>query len=311
MNRFKPISMIAAVALAAAPAFGAGKADGAASKPTVAVSVIPQKYFVDRISGGRVDAMVLVGPGQSPHSYEPTPRQMASLSAASAWLSIGVDFEVGLKPKIAALYPKLPIVDTTVGVAYRTLEAHGHEDEDGDRHEGEEHAEDEEHADAPGSRDLHVWLGRRPAKAMAAEIRDALIKIDPAGEAEFRKNHDAFVKDVDAAFDSLKGDLAPLKGKPVFVYHPSFGYYFDEFGIVQEAVETGGKEPTQKALAELIRRAKEDGAKVIFVQAQFPAAAAKTVADSIGGAVATIDPLAPDWLENIGRIGAALKKAAK
>jgi len=307
MNRFKLISILAAAALAAVPAFGAGKADGAAKKPTVAVSVIPQKYFVDRISGGRVDAMVLVGPGQSPHSYEPTPRQMADLSGAAAWLSIGVDFEVGLKPKIAALYPKLPIVDTTVGIAYRTLEAHSHEGEEEEHHEGEEHG----HADEPGGKDLHVWLGRQPVKAMAAEIRDALTKIDPAGETEYRKNHDAFVKDVDAAFDSLKKDLAPLNGKTVFVYHPSFGYYFDEFGIVQEAVETGGKEPTQKALADLILRAKEDEAKVIFVQAQFPSAAAKTVADSIGGAVVTIDPLAPDWLENIGRIGAALKKAAK
>lgn len=311
MNRFKLISMIAAAALAAAPVFGAGKADAAAKKPTVAVSVIPQKYFVDRISGGRVDAMVLVGPGQSPHSYEPTPRQMASLSAASAWLSIGVDFEIGLKPKIAALYPTLPIVDTTAGIEYRTLEAHSHEGEEGDHHEGEELAEDEDHVDEPGGKDVHVWLGRQPVKAMAADIRDALAKIDPAGEAEYRKNHDAFVKDVDAAFDSLKKDLARLRGQTVFVYHPSFGYFFDEFGIVQEAVETGGKEPTQKALAELVRSAKEDGAKVIFVQAQFPAAAAKTVADSIGGAVVTIDPLAPDWLENIGRIGEALKKAAK
>lgn len=294
--------------LGAAGAAGKKEEPKPADTPTVAVSIIPQVYFVDRISGGRVSAFPLVGPGQSPHSYEPTPRQMSELAAAKAWLSIGVDFENGLKPKAASLYPKLPIVETNKNIVYRTLEAHEHEEEEGHEHEAEE---EHDHVDEPGGPDLHVWLGRQAAKAMAASIRDALIAIDPAGEAEFRKNHDAFAADVDAAFESLKAELAPLSGKPVFVFHPAFGYYLDEFGIVQEAVETGGKEPTQKGLAELIGHAREEGAKAIFVQAQFPTTAAKTLADAVGAEVVPIDPLAPDWLENIRRIGEALKKAAK
>lgn len=307
MTKHRAAIFAAAFALMFVTACGLGKAESSpAAKKTVVVSVIPQKYFVDRISGGRIETIVLVGPGQSPHSYEPTPRQMADLAAAAAWLSIGVDFEVALKPKIAALYPSLPIIDTTVGIDYRTLEAHDHEEDHDEEHEGEE-----EHIDAPGSKDLHVWLGRQPVKAMAAEIRDALILLDPVGEESYRANHDAFVRDVDAKFESLKTALAPLKGRPVYVFHPAFGYFLDEYGIIQEAVETGGKEPTQKALAELIAKAKEDGAKVIFVQAQFPSSAAKTVADAIGGVVQPIDPLAPDWLENIGRIGEALKQASR
>lgn len=304
-------SLVAAILaiIALANAGAAGKKEQApAGKPSVAVSIIPQVYFVDRISGGKVSAFALVGPGQSPHSYEPTPKQMTQLAAAAAWMSIGVDFEKGLKPKIASLYPKLPIVETNKDIEYRKLEAHSHDDEHEDEHEA---ADKHDHFDAPGSPDQHVWLGRKAAKAMAASIRDALTGIDSAAAAEFRANHDAFVKDIDRAFDSLKGDLAPLRGKPVFVYHPSFGYFFDEFGIIQEAVETGGKEPTQKSLAELIKKARAEATKAIFVQAQFPTTAAKTIADAVGAEVVPIDPLAPDWLANIGRIGEALKRAAR
>jgi zinc transport system substrate-binding protein len=300
----KPHLLIAcAFAVAALSQAQAADAKNPAVNRSVVVSILPQAYFVDRIGGGAFKATVLVGPGQSPHSYEPTPRQMAELARSAAWLSIGVEFEKALKPKVSELYPGLRVVDTTRGIEYRTLEAHHHEGEAESAGEGQ--GEDE------GGPDQHVWLGRQAAKAMAANVRDALAALDPAGSANYVENFEAFVRDVDATFDGLAKDLLPLKGKPVFVYHPSFGYFLDEFGIEQEAVELGGKEPTQKALAELIDEARKDGAKVVFVQAQFPSGAARTVAKAIGGVVETIDPLARDWLPNLKRMGAVLKKAAR
>jgi zinc transport system substrate-binding protein len=267
----------------------------------VVVSILPQKYFVDRIGGGAFSVTVLVGPGQSPHAYEPTPRQMAELAASAAWLRIGVDFEKALLPKVRGLYPALRIVDTTLGIRYRNLEAHHHDGE----------STQDADADEEGGPDPHVWLGRAASKLIACSVRDALVELDPSGASNYKKNCEALVRDIDAVFDGLVKDLAALKGRPVFVYHPAFGYFFDEFGIRQEAVELGGKEPTQKALAALIEEAKAEGAKVVFVQAQFSSNAAKTIAKSIGGVVETIDPLAPDWLENLKRMGAALKKALR
>jgi len=85
----------------------------------------------------------------------------------------------------------------------------------------------------------------------------------------------------------------------------------DEFGIEQVAVETGGKEPTQKGLSALVARAKAEKAAAVFVQAQFPTAAARSLASSIGAAVVPIDDLAPDWLSNLARMGEALLKAAR
>lgn len=286
-----------------APAAPGAAAPGAAAKRlVVAVSVLPQAYFVERVGGDRVRAFALVGPGQSPHSYEPTPRQMAELGQASLWLTVGIEFEHGLKPKVAKLYPALKIRDNAAGVVFRKLEEHGHE-EAGE--EGESHDEGEE------GRDPHAWLGRQGSKAMAAEVRDALSLLDPSGAPFYARNYEALARDIDAVFAGLAARLGSLKGRPVFVYHPAFGYFLDEFGIEQVAVETGGKEPTQKGLSALVARAKAEKAAAVFVQAQFPTAAARSLASSIGAAVVPIDDLAPDWLSNLARMGEALLKAAR
>lgn len=268
------------------------------SLPTVVVSILPQSEFVSRIAGDRVKVLTLVGPGASPHTYEPTPRQMAELSGAAAWFMVGVEFENALLPKVKALYPSLKIVDTSKNVVFRTLEAHSHAGETTGATAIDE-----------SGRDPHIWLGLDAVKIQLAAIRDALSAMKPADAAYFKANHDTYMKEIEAVFASLKKDLAPLRGATVFVYHPSFGYFFDNFGIIQEAVEVGGKEPTQKTLASLIKLARDDKAKVIFVQKQFPAAAAGTVAKAIGGVVVEIDPLATDWLENIKSMGAVLKSS--
>jgi zinc transport system substrate-binding protein len=282
-------------------AYGMGGKDAQAgtmveNDPLVAVSILPQAYFVQRLAGDRVGVLTLVGPGQSPHSYEPTPRQMADLSRAQAWFTIGGDFEAALLPKVESLYPRLKLVDTTRGIQYRSIESHGHDDEDA-AHDGDD-------------RDPHVWLGRDSVKVQIGHILDGLVDLDPDGASMYKANHAAFTAEIDALFEMLSVDLAALRGKPVFVFHPAFGYFLDEFGIIQEAVETGGKEPTQKALARLIEEAREEGAKAIFVQSQFPVAAARSVATAIEGAVVEIDPLSLDWMDNLRRIADALRTAA-
>ncbi|MFP3042135.1 zinc ABC transporter substrate-binding protein [Treponema primitia] len=256
-------------------------------RPVLAVSILPQSYFASRIAENRVRIMTLVGPGQNPHDYEPSPKQMADLAAAKVWVLSNTEFEITLRPKVEALFPDLTIVDGTQGVRFRNLE-------DGD-----------DHGDTI---DRHTWLGHKPARIMAAHIQDALIKMDTDGESLYRNNYRELTGDMDQEFGALREKLSPLRGKIVFVYHPAFGYFLDEFGIIQEAVETGGKEPTPRALKLLIERAKSEKAAAIFVQAQFPVSTAKTTADAAGAILATLDPLAPDWLANIRTMGEVLQK---
>lgn len=309
LARGKRCPLAAILALAALAGVWAGTPAAApAAAPTVVVSILPQSEFVARIAGDKVKILTLVGPGASPHSYEPTPRQMADLSGASLWLTVGgVEFEKAFLPKVKALYPRLRIVDTAAGVKFRTLESHSHAGEATVPAAAPASAA----GDPEGGIDPHVWLGRDAVKIQLSAATEALSALLPAEAAQFRKNRDAYVAEIDAAFASLAKELAPLKGKKIFVYHPSFGYFLDSFGILQEAVELGGKEPTQKSLAALIAEAKADGAKVVFVQKQFSTNAARTVAAAIGGVVVEVDPLAPDWLANIKAMGAAMMRAIR
>ncbi|GAB1432876.1 zinc ABC transporter substrate-binding protein [Spirochaetota bacterium] len=264
-------------------------------KPGVIVSILPQAYFAERLAGERLNVSVLVGPGQSPHSWEPSPRQMAELAGASIWFTIGVEFEKALKPKAASLYKNLKISDTTAGINYRMLEAHAHED-------------GEEEESGP---DQHIWLGREQVKTVTNNMYKAIVAMDPSGEAVYRSNKEQFIKDIDNIFDKMSQQLEPLRGSSAFVFHPAFGYLLDDLGLKQQAVEIGGKEPTQKTLATLIEKARAEKARVIFVQAQFPAGAAKAVANAIDGTVVSIDPLARDWLHNLEHIALELDKGLK
>jgi zinc transport system substrate-binding protein len=258
----------------------------------IAVSIPPQEWFVSQIAGDKAHSLVLVPPGQNPHNYELGPRQIQFLSTATVWILSGSEFEISLRPKIAALFPNLLIVDGTEGVSFRMLEEH----DDGD---GYDHSDYEI--------DRHTWLGREPAKILAAHIRDALSLLDGANEAYYRGQYEKLTALIDFEFDELKISLEPLSGRSVFVYHPSFGYFLDEFGIFQEAVEIGGKEPTPRELYNLIARLKEEKAAAVFVQAQFPVNAARTLASAVGAELIALDPLAQDWLNNIRLMGQTLK----
>ena len=266
-------------------------------KLLIAVSISPQAWFVNQIAGDKADTLILVPPGQNPHTYEPTPRQLQSLASASAWILSGLEFEISFMPKIAPLFPNLLIVDGTKGVQFRSLEEqcsdHGHQ----------------AHGHSCLDIDRHTWLGREPAKLLGMHIRDVLSQLDYENEAFYRGRYENLVREIDNVFEELRIALAPLSGGNVFVYHPSFGYFFDEFHIHQEAVETGGNEPTPRILNNLMAKIIEEKPAAIFVQAQFPVNAARTLANAAGAQLIEMDPLAFDWLDNIRRMGKSLQSA--
>ena len=263
-------------------------------KPAVFVSIPPQAGLVRAIAGERVEIHTLVGEGQSPHAYEPTARQLARLGEADALLTIGMPFEKHLLKKIVPLYPDLPIVGTEAGIELRAMP---HE------HHGEHCSGDH------GAKDPHIWLSPANAISIAKAIFQALEKIDPANADEYRRNFKKMAVEFRQLDDDIRAMLAPYAGSRFYVFHPSFGYFADAYGLEQIPVELDGKTPSPRQLATLIEQAKADGVKVVFVQKQFPAGSAKAIADAIGGTVAQLDPLAEDSVANLRLIAESLEKA--
>jgi zinc transport system substrate-binding protein len=132
---------------------------------------------------------------------------------------------------------------------------------------------------------------------------------DPGNEQYYRENAEIYLEELDGLIENTTKGLAPHAGERFLVYHPAFGYFADEFGLVQLAIEDEGKEPTPKGLESVIAQARDEGIKVVFVEPQFDRHNAETIADEIDGRVITLDPLAGDYLENMRVVSLELIEA--
>jgi zinc transport system substrate-binding protein len=236
---------------------------------------------------------------------------MVRLGQARVLLTVGMPFEQSLLEKLTS-HKQLRIVDTRQGIELEPMDADDHDghahDDHGHAHGDHDHAHDD-HDHAAGEMDPHVWMSPRLADQIAANIADALGDVDPAHAEDFQSNLADLQADLDAVDAETARALAPLKGRTFYVYHPAFGYFARRYGLVQEAVEIGGKSPGPRHVKELIDRAKADGVRVIFVQPQFSEQAARTIAEQIDGAVVPIDPLARNYISNLQSVASKIHQA--
>lgn len=294
------------VALVAAGLCGCGcSSDSAKTRGRIVafVSIPPQQYFVERIGGEHVVVEALVQPGQEPHTFEPTLKQMGRVAGADVYFSIRIPFEERLLQKIRATNPKLKVVDTCTGITYRRMETHYHDGAEAREAHGAHEGERE------GELDPHTWMSPRLAKVQAANICAGLKQVDPAHAGTYGANLQALVAELDALDTRLAQALAPFKGQPLMVFHPAFGYFADDYGLVQVPIEIEGKEPSLKQLEHVIADAKKEGIRVVFVQPQFSRKMAETVAREIGGAVVPMDDLAKDYIANLDETAAKIEAA--
>ncbi|WP_020393754.1 metal ABC transporter solute-binding protein, Zn/Mn family [Thiolinea disciformis] len=254
----------------------------------VFTSVVPQQYFAQRVGGAFVKAEALVQPGFSPELYEPSARQIAELAQADIFVRVGMPFEEGLLPRIQSINKTMRIADARTGLNLRKLEAHQH---------GDDHA----HA-VENELDPHLWTSPRLAKQMAAQLRELFSELRPVHKAEFEKNYAAFVADLETLDKELSARFAKTGQKTFMVFHPAWGYFADDYGLVQLSIESEGKEPSAKTLATIIEQAKQAKVKTILVQPEFSQRAAEQVAKAIEGQVVAANPLAYDYLENLRQV---------
>ena len=264
----------------------------AASTTKVFVSIAPHSWFVSEIGGPAVDVEILVPSGQSPATYDPTPKQLARLAEADVLFTTGVPFEKRLLDKISSGFDNLIIVQTHAGIELRPIKHHG----------------ESNHHDH-GVNDPHVWLDPVLAIHQARTIAAALMELDPSSSALFESNLETLLARIDSVSTAISQMLAPLRGRTMYVFHPAYGYFADAFGLHQVAIEMNGKEPSARQLAELIDRAKADNVDVLFIQPQFSRQQAHSIGESIGAKIVTLDPLSGDYLNNLMDMGTKVAQA--
>lgn len=304
----------------------------AQDKPVVFVTILPQHFFMERLAGDLVDTRVLVSSGANPHVYEPTPSQMSALSKAKAFFSIGIEIEEAWLPRISSLNASLRIFPTHQDVHKISMVAHehhehegeeaehheagkheeeaGHEMHHGDKaheghghHEAEAHESHEEHGHGHHhvGLDPHIWLDPLRVRTIVNNMYNGLIEIDPEHKAIYDKNLAALLEDIDKTDKAVAAIVEgiPSDRRTFLVFHPSWGYFAERYGLTQLAIESEGKEPSLKELTEIVEHAREKEIGAIFVQPQTSQRSARVIAQELGAEVVVADPLAKEWDVNL------------
>lgn len=264
-----------------------------AGKINAFVSIMPQKYFAEKIGGDLVNVSVLVPSGTSPENFDPSPKQIVQLGSSDVYFTIGVPFENIFLDKLKAGKKKLVVAAC---------------DKDVPKLHNAEH-EEHEHGHHHGEFDPHIWTDPEFIKIIAKNMADTLSAMDSNHAATYAANLESFKKEMNALQAELGQKLAPYRGRVFYVYHSAYTYFAARFGLVQKSIETGEKEPTPAKLRELVNQANQDKVKTIFIQPEFPASGAKRVAEAIGGRCVTLSVLEYDVPANLRKTTSLLAES--
>lgn len=270
----------------------------------VAVSVEPHAFLLERIGGNRLRIEVLVPAGREPEHYQTTPDKVAALSKAKVLFRTGMPFEEMLIPKLKSNANNLKIVDLRNRITLRSLELHDHHSHaNGNIHVHNDNIPiHNNNIPLHNESDPHIWFAPTILKTEVQTVLQTLSEIDPAGAAQYQKNAEQFLEEIEELRIDLVKRLAPFKAKTVFVFHPAYGYFCDEFGLRQRAVEFEGKSPKPQQLTALIKEIRHtEDIPVIFVQPEFNQAPTQAITETTGIKMIIHSPLERNVLQSMKR----------
>ncbi|HKL09736.1 MAG TPA: zinc ABC transporter substrate-binding protein [Bacteroidales bacterium] len=257
------------------------------NKPTVTVSILPQQYFVEKLTGDHFAVNVMIPPGASPVTYEPTPKQMQNLTHSKVYFRIGhIEFEKSWIPNIKDIHPKMKVVDLSENAHLISPQEtdHEHHAHDGHHHHGT---------------DPHIWVSPKEVKKQVEIIYQYFIKNYPELDSSITANYQILMNEVEQLDQYATHKLEPFKGEKFLIFHPALSYLARDYGLEQISIEIDGKEPTPSNMQEIIKTARSENIRIVFVQKQFSKHNAEVIAKEIEGTVVQINPLDYHWDKSI------------
>ncbi len=263
-------------------------------KEVISVSILPERFFIEGIAGDLLEVNVMIPPGASPASYEPTAGQLALLAGSQMYMKIGyVEFELSWMEKIADANPEMHIIDLSEGIELLS-DGEG----SGEQPSGHDH----------GGADPHIWMSPLNAKIIARNAYDGLVEIFPEEEPRFARGLELLEKRIDSLQAEIVRLISEKSSRGFMIYHPALTYFARDFQLEQYPLEIGGKEPSPAHMKEMIDLGREKQIHVIFFQKQFDRRNAEVLAVEIGAEIIQIDPLDPDWFTQMRTIAGQLNR---
>ncbi|HIH69416.1 metal ABC transporter solute-binding protein, Zn/Mn family [Methermicoccus shengliensis] len=243
----------------------------------VVASIMPLGDFAKQVGQERVEVHVLLPSGASPHSWEPTPRDLQWFSRADLFIENGGGLEFWAEKVVLSAAPEgLRVINASEGIHMVASE----------------HEEDAHHVNDVHHVNPHVWLDPLLAKRQVENIRDALIAIDPENATYYTQNAREYLDELDALHYAYVEETSKFKTRTFITFHPAWTYMCMRYNLTQIPIEESpGKEPSPAYIASIIKMAEEHNAGAVFAEPQFNPQSAHIIAEETGLKVLYLDPL--------------------
>ncbi|MEU2680574.1 metal ABC transporter substrate-binding protein [Streptomyces sp. NPDC007107] len=291
---------------------------GSDGKLDVVASFYPMQFLAEEIGGSHVSVTTLTKPGTEPHDLELSPRQIGGLGDADYIL-----FLKGVQPAVDDAVAQAGVKNTVDAAKLTTLENHGSEVEGHDHAEGEEHGdhegEEHGHEGEEAGLDPHIWLDPVKYAEVAEGVGKSLEKADPDHAADYRKNTESLVAELNTLDKAYETGLKNTATKTFITTHSAFGYLAERYGLTQEGIAgiDPEAEPSPARIDEIHSVAEKNDATTVFFETLASDKTAKTLAKDLGLKTGVLDPLegitdksaGADYIEVMQSNLAALQKA--
>lgn len=272
------------------------KSEKTEDKTILTVTIDPQRYFLEQIAGDNFTINTLVPPGTSPETYEPAPSVMVDMNKSKLYFMIGdLGFEKVWSKRLAENNPNIKIIDCSRDLSLIEGVEHNHTDDHG-------------HSHSHGGLDPHIWSSPAAVKEMTQIMLNSIIEFDPENVETYLLNYSNFIKRVDSTDSIIKELLADIPTRSFIVFHPSLGYFAQQYNLNQHSIEFEGKNPSPSQIRMLIDDAGKENIKTVFIQRGFDEKNAEVVAKEIGADVFEIDPLSYEWDTELIKIAEILAR---
>jgi zinc transport system substrate-binding protein len=249
------------------------------SKVKVVVSSFALYDILKHIAGESVEIINILPFGVDVHSFEPTPKLVASLEESNLIFYSGA----GLEPWTKGFHFAAKTIDMSEHVNLRELGL--------DELEHHEHHHDEDSAHS--KTDPHYWLDFNNMINAAQTVTDELTLLLPKNAAMYEKNKEVYIqmlKNLDTEYASVLRNCA---NDTIFVNHNAFSYLSKRYGFKVEALSgvSPEAEPSPKNMAKLIEHIKEDKIQTIFFENFASDRAIKSISRDTNVSVDVLQPL--------------------
>ena len=259
MCRFIVILTIVGVTLSAC-----GQPTSSSEAPVVLASTTFLTDITRNIAGDRVKVESLLPIGADPHSYQPTPQDVAKIEQSKLLIINGAEYEHFLESLLENAGGERNIIEASSGLRLRT------------------DAESEQGVDP------HLWLDPNNVIIYVENIREGLTHFDPDGAAIYQSNADAYVaklEALDAWIDEQVSQIPPER-RLLVTNHEALGYFAERYGftVIGAVVPSVSSDASTSAgqMAELIEQIKSSGTPAIFLDEVENPALAEQIADETG-----------------------------